>query len=135
MAYIGDMAKRRDIYHSDIFDFIDHGKFFVIVGEDDRSYYGIFFINSKVNDFILRHPKLRDLQIGIDCQEYTFLKYNSYIDCSTLHKINKVVLDNSIVIGQSQKRGKISAELMDEILSKVRASSVFGKDILDSFFK
>ena len=38
--------KRGTIFHSTIFEDIDHGKFFVVIGEDDRCLVGFFFINS-----------------------------------------------------------------------------------------
>ena len=41
------LIKRGVILHSTIFEYIDHGKFFVIIGEDEENYIGLFFINSK----------------------------------------------------------------------------------------
>lgn len=40
------VIKRGTILHSDEFDYVDHGKMFVVMGEDDTQLYGFFFINS-----------------------------------------------------------------------------------------
>ena len=45
------LIKRGVILHSTIFEYIDHGKFFVIIGEDEENYIGLFFINSNINYF------------------------------------------------------------------------------------
>lgn len=37
------LIKRGVILHSTIFEYIDHGKFFVIIGEDEDNYIGLFF--------------------------------------------------------------------------------------------
>lgn len=43
------VIKRGTILHSDEFDYVDHGKMFVVMGEDDTQLYGFFFINSDIN--------------------------------------------------------------------------------------
>ncbi len=35
------LIKRGVILHSTIFEYIDHGKFFVIIGEDEENYIGL----------------------------------------------------------------------------------------------
>ena len=42
------VIKRGTILHSDEFDYVDHGKMFVVMGEDDTQLYGFFFINSDI---------------------------------------------------------------------------------------
>ena len=41
-----DLIKRGAIPHSETFDFVDHGKFFVIMGVSHGEVAGFFFINS-----------------------------------------------------------------------------------------
>lgn len=60
--HIGALAdvyiKRGSILHSREFEGIDHGKFFVIVGEDKDELYGFFFINSHINPYLQKRPAL-----------------------------------------------------------------------------
>ena len=43
-----DLIKRGAILHSETFDFVDHGKFFVIMGVSHGEVAGFFFINSGI---------------------------------------------------------------------------------------
>lgn len=44
---------RGTILHSTMFEDIDHGKFFVIIGVNAEYVAGFFFINSNINKYIM----------------------------------------------------------------------------------
>lgn len=116
---------RGDIYHSDNFPFIDHGKFFVVIGENAEEIVGSFFINSNIRNFLMTKPKLLALQVGLGYEEYPFLTRNSYLDCSQIIRISKRDLSADLESGVASYRGKLSAEDMDTVLELVRSSEVF----------
>ena len=53
---------RGAILHSEMFEEIDHGKFFVIVGISGDSVAGFFFINSNIHPSLYRKPEQLALQ-------------------------------------------------------------------------
>lgn len=46
---VSTLIERGQILHSDIFDDIDHPKFFVVIGVSDKEVAGFFYINSNIN--------------------------------------------------------------------------------------
>lgn len=58
-------------------------KFFIVLGFDsDGNIYGGVIINSNINQHIPQAVK--DWQMPIKCSKYTFLEYDSFVDCSKL---------------------------------------------------
>lgn len=47
-----ELVHRGQILNSDIFEDIDHAKFFVVIGVSEDSVAGFFYINSEINRFI-----------------------------------------------------------------------------------
>lgn len=117
--------KRGAILHSNIFDNIDHGKFFAIIGEDEDKIVGVFFVNSKINNFIKTKPKLLQLQYCLSSKDYGFLNYNSYLCCSDLVKIDKKTLVQSLVAKRSEIKGELLEEDLKIILDNINNSKVF----------
>lgn len=117
--------ERGDIYHSENFPFIDHGKFFVVIGENADEVVGSFFINSNIRNFLMTKPKLLALQVGLGCEEYPFLTHNSFLDCSHIVRISKHDLSSDLESGVASYRGKLSVVDMDTVLDLIRASEVF----------
>ena len=132
---ISDQLQRGCILHSAEFDKIDHGKFFAIIGEDGDNVIGAFFINSKINKFIFSKPKMLNLQYLLSCKKYTFLNYDSYLCCSEMIPINKLLL----VEGLKEKRTVIKGELftddLENILQIVRNSDLYTDFEKETFFK
>jgi len=44
-----------------------------------------FFINSEVNQFIKKRPALYPCMVPIKAAEHSFLRYDSWIDCSSIY--------------------------------------------------
>lgn len=122
------------VFHSTIFEEIDHGKFFVVIGEDDNELVGFFFINSWVNDFIQRKPEMAKLQFPIAQSDYSFLSHNSFLNCSSLTTIDKDKLSYSIASGETTIKGQLTNNDINAILCMVRESKLFSKIEKDTFF-
>ena len=126
--------KRGTVFHSTIFEEIDHGKFFVVIGEANNELVGFFFINSWVNDFIQRKPEMAKLQFPIAQSDYSFLSHNSFLNCSTLTTIDKGRLSDSIASGETTIKGQLTHNDINTILCMVRGSKLFSKIEKDTYF-
>lgn len=127
--------KRGTILHSNIFDNIDHGKFFAVIGEDKDKILGVFFVNSKINDFIKSKPKLLQLQYSLSSDDYEFLNYNSYLCCSDLIKIDKQKLAESLTAGRSEVKGSLLQKDLENILNNINNSKVFTEIEKQKYFR
>ena len=65
-----------------MFEEIDHGKFFVIVGISGDCVAGFFFINSNIHPSLYRKPEQLALQYPMRQADYPFLRYDSFL-CAT----------------------------------------------------
>ena len=126
--------RRGTIFHSTIFEEIDHGKFFVVIGENDKELVGFFFINSWINDFIRQKPEMAKLQFPMSQAEYRFLSHGSFLNCSSLTTIDKRKLSESIVSGKTTIKGQLSREDVSTILGMVRASKLYSKFERETYF-
>lgn len=58
-------------------------KFFVVLGFDNEgNVYGGVIVNSRINQNM--SPLIRDYHMPIKAEEYSFLRYDSFIDCLQL---------------------------------------------------
>lgn len=64
--------RRGQIFHSTMFDDIDHGKFFVVVGVTDEEVAGFFYINSNINSNVITKQEQYAMQYPILAQDYRF---------------------------------------------------------------
>lgn len=135
MAILEQGLKRGTILHSSIFDSIDHGKFFAIIGENENKIVGAFFVNSKINDFIKTKPKLMQLQYCLSSKDYGFLNYDSYLCCSDLVKIDKETLLQSLSAGRSEIKGSLLKEDLKNILNNINNSKVFTELEKQKYFR
>lgn len=128
------VIQRGCILHSTMFEGIDHGKFFVIIGEKDDYYAGFFFINSNINP-INQKPEQMKMQYLLRPADYDFLTHDSFLCCTEVTPIAKSKLANSINRGETTTKGMLIQEHIDEVLSMVRNSKLFSKSEKETFFK
>lgn len=60
----------------------------VLAINDEYACLGHFFINSKVNENIFPTQALKDLHLFLPASENSFLKHDSYLDCSAVHEVD-----------------------------------------------
>ena len=127
--------KRGSILHSREFEGIDHGKFFVIVGEDKDDLYGFFFINSNINPYLQNRPALYQMQIPLNQENYSdILTHNSFLDCHAITPISKTKLKKQFGEGAAQYKGTLIEEDLDIVMRTVRESDLFSDYEKDTFF-
>lgn len=62
---------------------IDHEKFIVIAGvEGEKVLVCTVLINSVINQYILKRPKMLACQVEVKATDYDFLSHDSYINCA-----------------------------------------------------
>lgn len=127
-------VERGQILHSDIFENIDHPKFFVIVGVTDDEVAGFFYINSNINTKVNTKPEQLRLQFPISKEDYSFLSHDSYISATNVVTLPRYVLAQSIQTQRTLIIGQLLQNHMNEILEKVRTSKLFSKITKDKFF-
>lgn len=127
--------KRGAILHSHEFEDIDHGKLFVIVGEDKDDFYGFFFINSNINQFLQKRPTLYQMQIPLNQENYSdILTHNSFLDCHAITPISKAKLKKQFREGKVQYKGDLTDNDLDIVMRTVRESDLFSDYEKETYF-
>ena len=117
------------------FDKIDHPKFFVIIGENEKQFVGFFFINSDIHQSIRNKQAQFEMQMQIRKTDYDFLNYDSFIGADKINIISKAKLASDIVNGKTQIKGNITFQDMSMLIDAVRESKIFSEIEKDTFFK
>ncbi len=62
---------------------IDHEKFLVVAGvAEDRILVCTVMINSEINPYILRRPRMLSCQVPLKGDDYDFLSHDSFANCA-----------------------------------------------------
>ena len=131
---VGALVERGQILHSDIFEEIDHPKFFVIIGVSKDEIAGLFYINSSINRAVNRKPEQLAMQYPLSVSDYHFLDHSSYICATDVQKIKKSELTQSIMHKRTKSVGVLKNEHLEELLNKLRNSRLFSPIIKQKFF-
>lgn len=126
--------KRGAILHSDIFNEIDHGKFFAIIGVSNNIVAGFFFINSHINPTIMKRQEQLDLQFLLRQDDYDFLKYDSYLSATVIQKLPVDELVRSISNGRTNYVGNLTEPDLMHILEVCRVSRLFKESEKREYF-
>jgi len=131
---LGEQVKRGVILHSTIFENIDHGKFFVVIGVTDTCAVGFFYINSHIHPSIFTKKEQLSLQYPLLAKDYSFLRYDSYLCATEIIKRPLGELIASMDAGKTQIIDQLKDEHIAAILTKVRNSKLFSKKEKADFF-
>lgn len=131
---IDSTIRRGQIFHSSIFDDIDHGKFFVVIGVTDNEVAGFFYINSNINPNVNRKQEQTLMQYKILAQDYNFLKHDSYINATNIITRSKKELNESVTAGRTSLIDSLKNEHLTQLLEKVRNSKLFSPIEKKKFF-
>ena len=135
MDFSGALTQRGNILHSYEFEGIDHGKFFVIIGEDDNNYVGFFFINTNINISIKKIDEFYKMQMLVKKQNYSFLKHNSYIGAHEISLIEKSKLKRQINKGLAIFKDRLTKDDTELLLESLRNSDLYSEHEKNTFFK
>ena len=126
--------RRGQIFHSSMFDDIDHGKFFVVIGVTEEEVAGFFYVNSNINSNVITKQEQYAMQYPILAQDYDFLKYDSCINATNIITRSKKELSESISAGRTSLVDSLKSKHLNDLLEKVRKSRLFSKIEKRNFF-
>ena len=126
--------ERGSILHSEIFEDIDHGKFFAVMGVSEDMLVGFFFINSRIHPAIQKRPAQFAMQYLLRKIHYDFLKYDSFLSATAIIKLPINRLSETIAGGQTTYVGKLTEEDLTAILEACRESDLFRPSDKRKFF-
>lgn len=130
---IADSIKRGDILLSE-FDGIDHRKFFVVMGVSEEKICGFFFINSNVHPAIFNKQELLNLQYPLRHLDYPFLKYDSFLNASSVIERKLSDISEAIRNRTTSVIGRMKDEHVNDVLEMVRNSKVISERHKKMFF-
>lgn len=133
-SLIESQIDRGTILHSTMFENIDHGKFFVIIGVNEEYIAGFFFINSNINIYINGKQEQLNMQYPLRKADYDFLKYDSFLSATNIEKIPRSKIVDTISTGITEIIGTMKQKHIDELLEKARESILFSPKQIKQFF-
>lgn len=86
-----------------------------------------FVINSRINQFIQEQQHLLRCQVQLDMANHTFLKHDSYIDCTTAYSISRDDVEDQLSEDMSRVKGKITGTVKDNLIVAVQGCIVLPK--------
>lgn len=131
---IENNIQRGDILLSD-FEGIDHQKFFAVMGVSENHVCGFFFINSNINHFIYNKPELLNLQYPMRRQDYSFLRYDSFLSASSVKVRSVITLSEEIAKGTTRILGRMKEDHIREVIDMVWNSDVISRRDKELYFK
>lgn len=132
---LASSIKRGAILHSHMFRYIGHGKFFLVVGVSEEKMAGFFFINSQINDYILRNNRLLNAQVMIRKDDYNFLSHDSFISAIRFTEIKVDEIVDSINRNETKFIEDIKEDDLEKVLEIVRTSNLFNDDKIEQYAK
>ncbi len=129
-----EVVRRGQILHSDIFENIDHPKFFVVMGISENKIAGFFYINSEINRYIQKKEEQLRMQYPLYVADYVFLAHDSYICATNIMELPKAVILKSIQENRTKIIDSLKPEHLTALLEKVRQSKLFSNVVKRRYF-
>jgi len=104
-------------------------KYFIIVGfSNDKVSLAAIYINSNINENVNYCDTLKQLQIIVPQNDHSFLKWDSYADCSKINEKNRSDIERACNEKSDICVGCIVPEKLTEIITTIRhATTIKGK--------
>ena len=134
ISFLERYVCRGAILHSDMFEEIGHGKFFVVMGVTKDFIAGFFFINSNIHKSLMGKPEQLAMQYLLKHTDYDFLRYDSFLCASNIIRRHKNYIAHSIAIGKTELVGNLKEEHLKDVLEMARESRLFSKVEKEMFF-
>lgn len=110
---------------------IDHEKFLIVAGVDKgRILVCSVMINSQINQYIMRRPKMLACQLELKEVDYDFLSHDSYVNCAQPIKANYSHFLND----ELKYCGLLTEADLHLVQQQIIASGVLTAEEISSFF-
>ena len=111
---------------------IDHEKFLVVAGMDrNKILVCSVMINSRINQYILKRPKMLACQIELKAIDYQFLSHDSYANCAQPIKVGFDHFTNK----ELKYCGLLNNADLLQIQQKIKESGLLTPDEMAAFFR
>ena len=104
-------------------------KYLIVISVTESAVnYASVFINSEINTKTKYSDLLQQAMISIDSNRHSFLKYDSFVDCSQVEFRSKKELVDAYQTDKNVLLGNVNKEKMNELyLAILHAPSIKGK--------
>lgn len=110
---------------------IDHEKFLIIAGvAEDRILVCAVMINSEINPYILRRPRMLACQVLLKVGDYDFLSHDSFANCAQPIKAKLA----SFMIENMRYCGLLRHDDLIQVQQRIIASGTLSIDEMNTFF-
>ncbi len=110
---------------------IDHEKFLVIAGvSNNRILVCSVLINSEVNPYIQRRPRMLSCQVTLKGDDYDFLDHDSYANCAQPIKAKL----ESFMVDNMKYCGFLNEADLTKVQQRIIASGTLTVDEMNTFF-
>lgn len=111
---------------------IDHDKFLIIAGvADDRILVCSVMINSEINQYIRRRPRMLSCQVLLKSADYEFLSHDSFANCAQPIKAKL----ESFMVDNMKYCGLLNETDITQVQQRIIASGTLTVDEINTFFK
>jgi len=111
---------------------IDHEKFLIVAGvTQDKILVCSVFINSLINPYIQRRPRMLSCQVQLKSADYEFLTHDSYANCA-----QPIKASYEHFLGDELKYcGLLSEQDVNLVQQSIISSGTLTEDEINLFFK
>ena len=113
------------------FEGVDHEKFIVIAGMDDKRVYACtVLINSNINPFIMKRQHMLDCQVLLRSERYSFLSHDSFVNCAQPISANL----QHFMDDEYKYCGLLNKDDLENVIESIKRSGVLSEDELRIYF-
>lgn len=110
---------------------IDHEKFLIVAGvTESKILICAVMINSQINQYILKRPKLLACQVELKGEDYEFLSHDSYANCAQPIKAKH----DRFMINEMKYCGLLKDSDLQQVQQQIIASGSLTVDEISMFF-
>ena len=110
---------------------IDHEKFLIIAGvSEDRILVCSVMINSEINQYIQRRPRMLSCQVPLKGDDYEFLTHDSFANCAQPIKAKQ----ESFMVDEMKYCGILNESDLTQVQQRIIASGTLTVDEMRTFF-
>jgi len=111
---------------------IDHQKFLIVAGvSEDKILVCSVMINSQINQYIMKRPKMLACQVELRCADYDFLSHDSYANCAQPIKAKSELF----LVDDLKYCGLLNNADLSQIQQNIINSGSLTNDEISIFFK
>jgi len=110
---------------------IDHEKFLIVAGvAEDKILVCSVMINSQINQYIMKRPKMLACQVELKVSDYDFLSHDSYANCAQPIKAKSELF----MVDDLKYCGLLKDNDLLQVQHQVISSGSLTNDEIDTFF-